>query len=59
MPPSLSANNVLTEEINYAGGAGKHLNTYSYEYNAAQYPASITAHYGIDGLSETTRLSYK
>lgn len=59
MPAFLSANNVLTEEITYADGAGKHVNTYSYEYNAALYPASITAHYGIDGLSETTKLSYK
>ncbi|HEY0612793.1 MAG TPA: hypothetical protein VGD35_24115 [Chitinophaga sp.] len=59
MPAFLSANNILTEEINYAGAAGRHFNTYSYEYNAAQYPVSITAHYGLDGLSETTQLSYK
>jgi hypothetical protein len=59
MPAFLSANNILTEEINYAGAAGRHLNTYSYEYNAAQYPVSITAHYGLDGLSEITRMSYK
>jgi len=59
MPAFLSANNILTEEITYTGAAGKHRNTYSYEYNAAQYPVSITAHYGLDGLSETTQLSYK
>ena len=59
MPAFLSANNILTEEVIYAGAAGNHLNTYSYEYNAAQYPVSVTAHYGLDGLSETTQLSYK
>jgi hypothetical protein len=59
MPAFLSANNILAEEITYADAAGKHLNTYSYEYNAMQYPVSITAHYSLDGLSETTRLSYK
>lgn len=59
MPAFLSANNILTEEITYANGAGKHLNTYSYEYNAAQYPVSIAAHYGMDGLSETTELRYR
>ncbi|WP_298733495.1 hypothetical protein [uncultured Chitinophaga sp.] len=59
MPAFLSANNILTEEIRYAGAAGTHLNTYSYEYNALKYPVSVTAHYGLDGLSDTTQLSYK
>lgn len=59
MPAFLSANNILTEEIATPNTTVKQVNTFRYEYNTAGYPSSVTAHYGIDGVTETTDLSYK
>jgi hypothetical protein len=59
MPAFLSANNILSEEITALNSGSKQRNTFRYEYNAAQYPAAVTAVYGVDGASETTQMKYK
>jgi hypothetical protein len=59
LPSFLSANNILSEQIINAETAGISTNTYTYEYNAAQYPTRVTAQYGPDGTHETTKLSYQ
>lgn len=58
MPAFLSNNNILTEEVISAENAEKTATRYQYEYNTAQYPTSVTAVYGADGLQETTQLRY-
>jgi len=59
LPAFLSANNILTEQLTHAGTNSQLTNTYTYTYNAADYPVSITARYGANGPEETTELRYQ
>ncbi|TWI82678.1 hypothetical protein [Chitinophaga japonensis] len=59
LPAFLSANNILTEQLSHAGTDSRLTNTYTYTYNAADYPVSITARYGANGPQETTELRYQ
>lgn len=52
-PANLSANNILSETITAATG-NTIVNSYTYAYNAAQYPVKVTAKYaGAEGVVAT------